>query len=367
VSTMTRYASVSFLANLVVIALVFISLMQLFDLLSSADEIVKLHGSSVGAMATHLALKMPEIAVAAIPFSALLAALLVLARLANNNEVLAMKASGVSYYELLLAFLPGACLVAVVYFLLCDQLAPAAQRSFGAWEAEARAARITTPQQAAIGDDTSPGAWLRDGSTVVHVQTVVGDGSRLLGVSISQLDERGNLTEQIAAREANHVDESWQLKEVDLFRVTGGSAGETTRLTQLPWNTTLTPSQFADIASPAETLSSADLMRFVLNPKLGNRPLSVYQTWLNKRIATPFAIFVMILLSAPVAQGFQRRRSLGLELTVGIGLGFLFFVADGLLLALGEAGALPPLVAAWAPMVLFGCIGAATLVRMEGY
>jgi lipopolysaccharide export system permease protein len=364
---MTRYASLAFLANLAVTALIFISLMQLFDLLSSADEIVKRHGSSIGAVATHLALKMPSIAVAAIPFSALLAALIVLARLANNNEVLAMKASGVSYYEILLSFLPAAILVAVVYFVLCDQLAPAAQRRFEAWEAEAKAARIETPQQAVIGEETSPGEWIRDGSMVVHVQTVIGDGSRLLGVSIAELDERGNLTTQLNAREANYADGDWELKDVDQFKVSGAPGGESTRLSRLPWSTSLSPGQFVDIASPAEALSAADLVRFVLNPKLGNRPLSVYQTWLNKRIATPFAIFVMILLSAPVAQGFQRRRSLGLELTVGIGLGFLFFVTDGLLLALGEAGALPPIVAAWAPMVVFGCIGAATLVRMEGY
>ncbi|MBX6321652.1 MAG: LPS export ABC transporter permease LptG [Rhodospirillaceae bacterium] len=360
-STMTRYASTAFLANLLVIALIFISLMQLFDLLSSADDIVRHHGSGVGAFAKHMILKTPEIAVAAIPFSVLLAALIVLARLANNNEVLALKASGVSYYELLLAFLPAACLVAVFYFLLCDQLAPAAQRAVDSWEAEARAANDAGKKE------NGGGSWLRDGNSVVHIRTVLDGGERLLGMSLSLLDEDGNLTQQIAAPEADYVDGQWRLRNAEVFTVDAAPGTQPMILPEMPWRTAVQPSQFADIAAPTETLSLADLLRFVANPRLGNRPLSVYETWLNKRIATPFAIFVMILLSAPVAQGFRRQGSLGLELAFGIGLGFLFFVADGLLLALGEAGALPPVVAAWAPMAVFGCIGTATLVRMEGY
>ena len=53
--------------------------------------------------------------------------------------------------------------------------------------------------------------------------------------------------------------------------------------------------------------------------------------------------------------------------TIGFCLGFLYFLTDGLVLALGETGAVPPLLAAWLPIVLFAAIGGAWLIRQEGY
>jgi lipopolysaccharide export system permease protein len=364
VSTLRRYATAAFLANLVVIALAFIALMQLFDLLSSGEEVVELHGRGIGVLAKHVVLKVPEIAVAAVPFSVLLAALLVLARLARNNEVMAMKAAGVSYYGLLMAFMPAAVLVAVFYFVLTDQLAPAAGRAYDAWDAEAKAVSDESQKPPAV--KSGPGQWLRDGRSIVRFETALADGTRLLDVSVFVLDAKRNLLERITAPRAQYVDGTWRLEDAEQLRVDDPAGRGTTKLGQWVWDTALSPSQFADVASPTETLSTTDLLRFVTHPERGNRPPNVYETWLQKRLATPFAIFVMILLSAPVAQGFQRRGSLGLELSVGVGLGFLFFVVDGLLLALGEAGALPPAIAAWAPLALFACIGGATLVMLEG-
>ena len=53
----------------------------------------------------------------------------------------------------------------------------------------------------------------------------------------------------------------------------------------------------------------------------------------------------VVLLAARGAQRFSRHASQVPGIVAGIGLGFLFFVADGMVLALGESGALPPLVA----------------------
>ncbi len=50
---------------------------------------------------------------------------------------------------------------------------------------------------------------------------------------------------------------------------------------------------------------------------------------------------------------------------IGMGLGFLYFVADNFALAMGNLGAYPPLVAAWGPFLLFLAIGEAVLLKTE--
>ena len=50
---------------------------------------------------------------------------------------------------------------------------------------------------------------------------------------------------------------------------------------------------------------------------------------------------------------------------IGMALGFTYFVADNFALAMGNIGAYPPLLAAWAPFLLFLLIGEAVLIRTE--
>ena len=45
--------------------------------------------------------------------------------------------------------------------------------------------------------------------------------------------------------------------------------------------------------------------------------------------------------------------------------GFAFFVVDNAALAMGNFGGYPPLLAAWAPFVLFALIGETVLIRTE--
>ena len=49
----------------------------------------------------------------------------------------------------------------------------------------------------------------------------------------------------------------------------------------------------------------------------------------------------------------------------GMALGFAYFVADNFALAMGNLGAYPPFLAAWAPFLLFLLIGEAVLLRTE--
>ena len=49
----------------------------------------------------------------------------------------------------------------------------------------------------------------------------------------------------------------------------------------------------------------------------------------------------------------------------GMALGFTYFVVDNLSIALGNAGAYPPFLAAFAPFFLFLLIGESLLIRSE--
>src|SRR3546814_20602595 len=60
----------------------------------------------------------------------------------------------------------------------------------------------------------------------------------------------------------------------------------------------------------------------------------------------------MPLLGAVAGFGLARSGKLFVRIVLGMGLGFAYFVGDNFALAMGNLGAIPPLLAAWAPLLL---------------
>jgi lipopolysaccharide export LptBFGC system permease protein LptF len=81
---------------------------------------------------------------------------------------------------------------------------------------------------------------------------------------------------------------------------------------------------------------------------------------LQRKIAFPFVTFVMTMLAIPFAVTTGPRGAL-YGIGVGIVLAIVYWVALSLFGALGEGGVLTPILAAWAPNLLFGA-GAAYMI-----
>ena len=95
------------------------------------------------------------------------------------------------------------------------------------------------------------------------------------------------------------------------------------------------------------------------------RPTDEARAGLAHKISQPLSILLMPLLAAVAAFGLARSGQVMVRAVIGMALGFAYFVADNFSLAMGNAGAYPPMIAAWAPFFLFLLIGEAVLVRTE--
>ena len=95
------------------------------------------------------------------------------------------------------------------------------------------------------------------------------------------------------------------------------------------------------------------------------KPTAEAEAGLAHKISGPLSTLLMPLLAAVAAFGLARSGQVLLRATIGMALGFAYFVADNFSLAMGNAGAYPPLIAAWAPFFLFLLIGETVLVRTE--
>ena len=359
--TFRRYVLKLFLWNFLVVWLSFAALLQIFDLLNNGAEVLERHPHDVKAVGEYILWRLPEIGTFLVPFSVLLGALLCLGRLERGREITAMKAAGTPYYMVLRAFLPGALLIAAIHFVLADQVVPTAINHLLSRNlyVEKKVKKSTDDQR----------VWVQDGNTIVQAGRASEQGINLADVWVYRRDKNGRIVEQVFAKRASFDVRSatWTLRETARTRLRPDQVDPVATQTRLAWRTRLGPQEFSDLIERPQSMTLARLSTFATSSQIGVRPTYFYETWLQKRLALPISSILMILLAAPVAHGlYVRDRTLAAGMAAGFALGFVYFIFDGLVQAMGESGALPPILAAWLPSILFAAIGGLVLIRQEG-
>jgi lipopolysaccharide export system permease protein len=127
----------------------------------------------------------------------------------------------------------------------------------------------------------------------------------------------------------------------------------------------LTPTQLTLAKVQPTELPYWTLKKRIAELDAGGRPDDEARAGLAHKIAGPLSTLLMPLLAAVAAFGLARSGQVLLRAVIGMALGFAYFVVDNFSLAMGNAGTYPPLIAAWAPFLLFFLIGETVLIRTE--
>jgi lipopolysaccharide export system permease protein len=352
-SIIARYVARLLLGRFALLLLGLAALMLLLQFLADSDQVIAASDHAVRALALYMVLHLPEILAELIPVAALLAGLVSFAELARHSELTAIYAGGLSKAGLAVAILPVVVLVGGFQFLIEDQARPAALAELRAW---------------GIGDydpanSQAAATWLRRGPEILRIQTIDPSQGELRGVTIFQRDEDGNLVAKIEAAHAMAEGGSWML--FDAARAEVGSATVETAL-RMPWSGDLAPGDLEVLAISPPEMPLVDLLRVVRHPQLGSQPAYRYETWLHERLASPVTTAMLLLLTVALARPPRGRATQGTLIAFGIGIGFVLWTFDGIVLNFGDLGLLPPLLAAWTPVPVIAAIAASIVVHDHG-
>ena len=349
-SFLTRMIFLRFVTILACITLFVLTL----EVVGYVSEILKLDTSSVAAITHYTVWRSPGVLAVFLPMSLLLALLLAITELSFRNEMTAIFAAGISPARIIIMLLPLALLVGGLQFILLDRAVPATTPTLKIWG-------IGDYAKNKINVKNSDPVWIRSGNDIMRATKVSNDGKHLDGVIIFKRDAQGELKEQIHAASAEQNEGRWRLEKVVVYY----NGSETpTRLDSLIYSGSLRPAGANRTGDP-EDMTLGELDDFIANQGYGVRPVFVYQTAWHKRIASLTIALVMIMLCIPLAAKFRRGGGLGILFALGVALGFLFFISDGISTTLGELGIVPPMLSAWAPLLIFAAIGVSFIARTE--
>ncbi|MGD2116490.1 MAG: LptF/LptG family permease, partial [Acidobacteriota bacterium] len=112
------------------------------------------------------------------------------------------------------------------------------------------------------------------------------------------------------------------------------------------------PEYFETEIRPPEQMGYVELAEYIDQVKRSGQLVPELEVQLQSKIAYPAISLVMALVALPFAFRLGRQGALyGVGLSIVLGMVFLAIYA--FFTTLGEAGALPPVVAVWSPNVVF--------------
>lgn len=325
------------------------------DVVAFAKDILALKNNDMGAVFTYFLLKMPIALSTYLSISALLAILLALSELSYRNEMPAVWGAGISPMRLIAALIPVGLFMGGLNFLISDQAIPRVAPVLREW-----GIGDYSEKRLKLGERDP--LWMRAGNDIIRAAGSNALSTSLNDVVIFRRDPNGILLEQIFAERAERVDNRWELTNAAVYY---RSNLPPHKVALMIYSGSMKPAAAGSRSGDPEEMSSADLRYFIQNNGFGIRPTYVYATWWNKRLTLFLSAFVMLALCVPLASRFYRGGGIGIFFAVGVGVGFSYFILDGISLTLGEIGLVPAWLSAWAPILAFSALGATLVFRSE--
>jgi lipopolysaccharide export system permease protein len=347
-----------FLTRSLAVLFALVLVLMTLDLLGEAGKILAVPGNGDAALWHYVALRIPLLISRFLPFSVLLGTLIAFVALNQNSEVVAMKAAGLSAHQILAPLIVASIAIAGLLFAFNEGVVVNSARVVDAWSDNDY--KPVPPSSGLVSN-----VWLLRGGDLIRVGIISGQGSAMTLHDVSIYDRSGGVLQRLVNASSATADPrggGWLLRNVETY---DANQNVVRHFPQMKGLAGVTTGQLTLAKVDPTELDYWTLKQRIAELEAAGRQTDEARAGLAHKLSQPLSIVLMPLLAAIAAFGLARSGQVLLRAATGMALGFAYFVADNFSLAMGNAGAYPPLIAAWAPFFLFLLIGEAVLVRTE--
>jgi LPS export ABC transporter permease LptG/LPS export ABC transporter permease LptF len=361
-----EYVVREFLNTFFLVLAGFVMLMLVFTFFELVGDILR-NRIALSTVGEYLVNLTPSMLYQIAPLAVLIAVLVTFGVLNRNSELIAMKATGISLYRLVVPIVSIAAILSVSLFLFDEFYLPQANRRQEALRSTIKGRPPQTflhPEQKWIFGQPHPG----EPGRIFYYQFFDPDRNEFANLSVFEFDPATfALSRRIfAARATWDADTSaWRFQNGWQRDIAGANVVENSYRE-------FKQAAFAEIHEEPgyfkkESLQSQEMNFGQLDRYIGDLSQSGFDTMrlrvaLWHKLAYPLVAIVMAVLAIPFALSMGRRGSL-MGIAVAIVVALAYWVIDGLFGAMGNVNYLPAALAAWSSDVLFGLVGGYLLLR----
>jgi len=343
----------------------FVLLMIVFTFFDLVGDILRNHIalSVVGAYLLNLT---PSMLYNIAPLAVLIAALVTFGVMNRNSEIVAIKATGISLYRLIIPIVTMAAVLAVVLFLFDQYYLPQANRKQEALRNQIKGRPTQTylhPEQKwMFGQKPLPG----EPGRIFYYEFFDPDRNEFANLSVFEFDPGTfQLTRRIFAKRVVWSRDSagWVFENGWVRDVEGANVRDyrTFLETSFP-EIRATPDYFKKEDLQSQEMNFGQLDHYIHDLQQSGFDTKRLSVALWHKLSYPLIAVVMAVLAIPFALSMGRRGSItGVAVAIAVALAYM--VIDNLFGAMGYVNYLPAYMAAWSADVLFGLAGGYLLLK----
>jgi LPS export ABC transporter permease LptG/LPS export ABC transporter permease LptF len=358
------YVVREFLTTFFLVLAGFVLLMLVFTFFELIGDILRNH-IALSIVGEYLLNLTPSMLYQIAPLAVLIGILVTFGVLNRNSEIVAMKATGISLYRLVIPVISISAILAISLFLFDQYYLPQANRRQEALRATIKGRPPQTflhPEQKWIFGQSHSG----EPGHIFYYQFFDPDSNEFANMSVFEFDPQTfSISKRIFAGRVFWDDSTgtWTFENgwVRLFD------GATQTKYQEFARTTFSeiheqPTYFKKESLQSQEMNFGQLSRYIRDLRQSGFDTMRLRVALWHKLAYPLIAIVMAVLAIPFALSMGRRGSLS-GIAVAIAVALAYWVVDGLFGAMGNVNYLPAALAAWSPDIIFGLTGGYLLLR----
>jgi lipopolysaccharide export system permease protein len=367
VTILDRYIVRQFLVTFLFGLLTFLLIFLVIDMMEKLDDFIDA-STPVAAIAQYYLAFTPEIIKLMTPVAMLLGALFVVGRMSNQNELPAMKSSGLSLYRFLLPLVVVALLVSIISIYFNGWVVPRANQQKSAIE--------RTHLHRSLSTGSTLPLFFQDGRTRLISINYYDEAAQLgYRVSIEEFSD-SNLTVMRRRYDAHHMEwgpatstggstrQGWTLVSGVVREFDGDSQGITSFDRLALGKLSISPSDIEKKQQKPDEMNYPELREFIKNQQRAGQDVSRWTVDLNSKIAFPFASVIVVLFGVPFAS-IKRRGGLAIDFGVCVAMTFVYLAFMKTSQVFGYNGDLNPLLTAWLANIIFFALAIINLLRVQ--
>jgi len=315
------------------------------DILSYLEDILK-YKVNIKTLLQYYLSYLPVIFVQVTPFSCLLATLYTFAKLNRDNEIIAMRASGISIIGVSKTVIILATILSLSILWINDRFVPKALSLNQSIKYQFEGKHKANQKKETISNLSMYGL----GNRLFFINKFLPSTNTLEGIIILEQDQQQNITRKIVANKGEYKNGSWSFYQSITydFDTAGQIKGEPKYADEEIVSIPESPNEFLTQRQKPELMSIAQLNDYIwkLSKSGAEKVVENLKVDLYQRYTAPLTTLMIVLLGIPFSLRMRRRATGVSSLGVSILAAFLYYVLNAVCIAFGKSGILPPIISA---------------------
>ena len=293
------------------------------------------------------------------PVCTLLTVLITFGLMNKNNEIIALKSSGVSVYFLLRPVIAFGVLFSILLFILSEVIVPLTiDKANRIWLVEVKKKSLVASRQKNI--------WIKGKRSIYYISYYNPQNNSISGISLNYFDAEFKLVKRMEAKTGIFENGKWTLVDI-MEQVLDKNSADYNVLfyDQKIVDIDFYPQDLKRVVKKSEEMNVAELYAYILDVESEGYDATVYRVDFHAKFAFPMICIIMCIIATGLAVKRRSREGLSIIIAYGLCMIFLYGASYSFCLSIGYGGVLPPFVAAWIANAVFLCVGLFNLINVE--